>query len=161
MITTAYVENNVVTSNRQPKMTTVQKEARKNRIRQQVEALLTDRDVRTCYAALVGTAANLHRAGRYQDVRILLMSVLEMVLRIHFQIITGRQDPATLSTEAYTKKLRSAGGIDHETYDMLMELCQQQAPYGQEHSERLLLVARSMIQMTYATPDEAVAVRLP
>jgi len=57
-------------------------------------------------------------------------------------------------------KLRSAGGIDGKTYGMLIELCQQQAPYGQEHSARLLSVTRTLVQMTYATPDEAAAVRL-
>jgi hypothetical protein len=157
MITTAYSENRNGTGN----LTTLEREARKNRIRQQVEEYLADPTIRTAYAAMIGVGANLHRAGRYQDVRTLGMSVLEMILRLHFQIVTGRHDPAALSPEAYTRKLRSAGGIDHKTYATLMGLCQQPAPYGQEFSEQLLAVARALVRMTYGTLDEAAAVRLP
>lgn len=156
MITSNYAEN----LHTRGKLTTIQKEARKARARQQVEASINDPNVRTAFMAMIGAAKSLHTAGRYRDVRTLLLTVMEMTLRVHFQIVCGRPEAGDIGAAKYADRLRSTGCLDKHTYHTLVELCRQPAPYDHNFSQRLLSVARKLCQITYSTPEEAAAVRL-
>ncbi len=127
-----------------------ERQARRSQARQTHEAALADHDTARAYSFLIGSAGLLIAAKRYRDARTVLMTVLEMTMRLHFLLLAGRPDGGDLGVGTYAHKLRSIGAIDKRTLDEVRALLNLKGtPINEPYIRRLLALVRRFRAWTF------------
>lgn len=125
------------------------------------ESTLENPDVRQAFMAILKAAGALSQAERFRDARTLLLTTLEMTLRLHFQIVNGRADPGDIGASGWLKRLRSLGAVSHKTYCAAIEVVRRPPPYDGQYVADLWPIVKRFTLVTFSTPEQAEKIRLP
>ncbi len=125
------------------------KQAKKDFARQIAQEAMDSPAVRGAQRVLLGVAVTFEKAGLLIDARTVLMTALQIALRHHFVLVTGRRDAAGKTAQQYTQKLRAAKALDRPTCGALLEVCRERPPYSELYLARLLAIVRKVQVWTY------------
>lgn len=144
MITLATVDRFVVEHRK------ADREALKLATMEAAESTLRNRDVAQAFMAMMRSAAVLSQANRFRDARTTLLAVLEMTLRLHFQVVNGRADPGDRGATAWLKRLRSIGVVSHKLYQVTADVIRRPPPYDAQYITELWRAVRRFTLVTFS-----------